>query len=161
MTRHLRGIGFFVFIMGCVSCTDYTPELKELSTRYWDAVFAGEMESAYAMLAGSSRQGMSLEEFTQAMSFGRPTPQDAAELYRAFAAQAKLSILEVKAKRKEASVSVILIVPVLETPAEGVPSDSVWNELAAAVRERRVNFQEIRVNMTWIREEDAWRLLFG
>lgn len=166
-----------IVALGLVACgggKDYERTLKELTKKYWEAVFNSRMEEAYAMLSESSRARVSLEEFSESMTFVSFEGEGTHELGEAFAENSKLTILGIEVKKKEATVTVILLVPALaslkadleEQLASGeveVEDAAAWmlQEMITALKENRLPTQEFRVKMTWILEGERWGFAFG
>jgi hypothetical protein len=158
----------------CGGGKDHEPILKELTEKYWEAVFNNRMQEAYAMLSGSSRTRVSLEQFSESMTFVSFEGEGALALRKAFAEHSKLTILGIEVKKKEATVTVILLVPALaafktnleEQLASGeveVDDTAEWmlQEMLTALAENRLPTQEFRVKMTWILEGEKWGFAFG
>ena len=157
-----------------VTCNeDHEPVLKELTQSYWQAVFRGRMQEAYGMLSDSSRASVTPQEFSESMRFVSLEGEGSDELKEAFAEKAKLTILGIEAKRKEATVHVILLVPALAALKASlqaqlnsgeieIEDEEVWilAQMTTALEENRLPTQELRLKMTWILENNQWRLVF-
>jgi hypothetical protein len=165
-----------IVALGLIACggRDNESALKGLTERYWKAVFNSRMDEAYAMLSESSRNKVSPEEFSESMTFVSFEGEGALELRKAFAEHSKLTILGIEVKKKEATVTVILLVPTLATfkanleeqLASGeveVEDTAEWmrQEMITALAENRLPTQEFRVKMTWILEGERWEFAFG
>jgi hypothetical protein len=165
-----------IVALGLLACggKDHESALKGLTERYWEAVFNQRMQEAYTMLSGNSRTRVSFEEFSKSMTFVSFEGEGASELGKAFAEHSKLTILGIEVKKKEATVTVILLVPALATfkasleeqLASGeieVEDGAAWTlqEMITALNENRVPTQEFRVKMTWVLEGERWGFAFG
>lgn len=176
--KKLSGLLFAgIVAFGVATCgggKDHEPTLKKLTEKYWEAVFNNRMEEAYAMLSESSRSRVSLEEFSESMTFVSFEGEGALELNKAFAEHSKLTILGIEVKKKEATVTVILLVPALATfktnlekqlASEEVEVEdaAAWmlQEMITALDENRLPIQEFRVKMTWILEGEKWGFAYG
>ncbi|MEA3311144.1 MAG: hypothetical protein U9Q76_02865 [candidate division WOR-3 bacterium] len=175
MKRTLNLLLMGIVAAGLVTCGGEDPEpvLKELTQRYWQAVFRGRIQEAYEMLSDSSRASVTPQEFSEAMRFVALDGEGVHELQDAFAGKTKLTILGVEAKKKEGAVTVILLVPALAglksnleaQLASGeieVEDEAAWmlQEMTTAIEENRLPTQELRLKMTWILENNQWRLVF-
>jgi len=159
---------------GLATCNeDPEPVLKELTQRYWQAVFRGHIQEAYGMLSDSSRASVTPQEFSESMRFVPLEDEGNDELKEAFAEKAKLTILGIEAKRKEGAVTVILLVPALaalqaslqaqlDSGEIEVDDEAAWmlREMTTALEENRLPTRELRLKMTWILENNRWRLVF-
>jgi|GEM_PF-2267124 len=165
-----------VLAAGLVTCGGEDPEpvLKELTQQYWQAVLEGHIQEAYGMLSDSSRVSVTLQEFSEAMRFVALDGEGVDEFREAFASKAKLTILGIEAKRKEATVHVILLVPALATfqtdlqaqLASGeieVDDEEAWilAQMTKALEENRLPTLELRLKMRWVLVDNRWRLAFG
>ncbi|MCK4232598.1 hypothetical protein KAX06_05685 [candidate division WOR-3 bacterium] len=164
-----------ILAAGLVTCGGEDPEpvLKELTQSYWQAVFRGHIQEAYGMLSDSSRASVTPQEFSESMRFVPFDGEGSNELKEAFAEKAKLTILGIEAKRKEATVHVILLVPTLaalqaslqaqlDSGEIEVEDEAAWmlREMTTALEENRLPTQELRLKMTWVLADDRWRLVF-
>lgn len=166
-----------VVALGLATCSggkDHERTLKDLTKKYWQAVLEGRMEEAYAMLTEGSRANVSLEEFTESMTFITIDGEGINELKQTFAEKTKLTILGIETKKKEATVTIILLVPTLATLQANLETQYVqgeietddlqaWmiGEMKTALEENRLPTQELRVKMTWILEGERWGFAFG
>ncbi len=164
-----------ILAAGLATCSGEEPEpvLRELTQSYWQAVFRGRMQEAYAMLSDSSRASVTPKEFSESMRFVPFEGEGSNELKEAFAEKAKLTILGIETKRKEATVHVILLVPALaalqaslqaqlDSGEIEVENEAAWmlHEMTTALEENRLPTQELRLKMNWILENNQWRLVF-
>ena len=163
-----------ILAAGLATCSeDPEPVLKELTRRYWQAVFRGHIQEAYGMLSDSSRANVTPQEFSEAMRFVPFDGEGSYELKEAFAEKAKLTILGIEAKKKEGAVTVILLVPALAALQASlqaqlnsgeieVEDEAAWmlQEMTTALEENRLPTQELRLKMTWVLADDRWRLVF-
>jgi len=163
-----------ILAAGLATCSeDPEPVLKELTQRYWQAVFRGHIQEAYGMLSDSSRANVTPQEFSEAMRFVPFDGEGSNELKEAFAEKAKLTILGIEAKKKEGAVTVILLVPALaalqaslqaqlDSGEIEVEDEAAWmlQEMTTALEENRLPTQELRLKMTWVLADDRWRLVF-
>jgi hypothetical protein len=165
-----------IVVLGLATCgdgKDHELTLKELTKKYWEAVFNNRMQEAYAMLSDSSRASASFKEFSESMRFVPFEGEWAQGLQDSFASKTKLTILGVEAKKREGAVTVILLVPALaslkadleEQLASGeieVEDEAAWmlQETTTALEEDRLPTQELRLKMSWILENNQWRLVF-
>lgn len=174
MKKTLNLLLMGIVAAGLATCNeDPEPVLKELTQSYWQAVFRGRIQEAYVMLSDSSRASVTPQEFSESMRFVSFEDEGSDELKEAFAEKAKLTILGIEAKRKEATVHVILLVPALAglksnleaQLASGeieVDDKAAWmlREMTTALEENRLPTRELRLKMTWILENNRWRLVF-
>lgn len=153
---------------------DPGPRLEQLTTEYWDAVLNSRMHEAYGLLSESSQARLSPAEFSRAMRLLPAFCQGDGDVGKAFARKARMSIIGIQAKKKKATVSVILLLPSVAKLADDlkakIPSTepepldtTAWlsKQIARALDEGMVPVQEIRIKMSWIKENSQWFLDFS
>lgn len=164
-----------IVALGLATCSeDPEPVLKELTQKYWQAVLEGHIQEAYGMLSDSSRASVTPQEFSEAMRFVALDGEGVDEFRENFASKAKLTILGIEAKRKEATVHVILLVPALATFQTDlqaqltsgeieVDDEEAWilAQMTKALEENRLPTRELRLKMRWVLVDNRWRLAFG
>lgn len=140
--------------------------LNEHTRMFWNAVFRGNMQSAYAMLTSQSKAGNDLAEFSQRINF-YPFPGELPKDFReAFAQRCRVSILAVEVKRNRAEVQVILSIPYLEElklnleTENSQNADTTWiiQRMREALITGQVPSRELRVKVTWVKEEENWKI---
>lgn len=164
-------LGFLFVVMGLADCGGKypSPELEPLTRGYWNAVFTGDYQAAYQMLAAESRSSKNIEIFIQEMNFLVVGGEISPELQGAFAHRARISIIGMEAKGKQATVHLILLLPDMASLQEALwpqmpeDADESWmiEQMMIALEENAVATRELRVQMTWLLEDKQWRLLLG
>ncbi len=154
-------------VLGLASCGEKPDaRLSEHTRLFWHSVFKEDMQAAYDMLSSESKSETTLEEFSQRVDFCPYETDISGDFRKAYAQRCRVSILAVEAKRKHAEVQVILTLPSLEELKLNLDTqrpkdaDSTWvyERLREALITGQTPSNEMRVNVTWIKEGNTWAI---
>jgi len=172
----LQALGLLVFLAAS-SCADETDAIREATSLYWQAILAGDFDSAYRMISRESRVRYERGEFEEGIALTGFTDNE--KLARLWVKEADFVIEDIKQRGRQATVFVAIHVPDVEGLRTGLfneageknierktKGDSTkieeWftKRITEEIRRGKFDLTVIDIENKLIREAGIWKVVY-
>ncbi len=161
-----------LLLAGCPN-KDEAPIVRRRAERYWNYLYRGETRSAYNMLDKKSQGFLSYPDYARKVGFGPTNLPEVKEYWEAYYPNTQIEVKNVSVQRKQAIVSLTLIIPDPtwfpdEAYAEAKRLGLEGHEYALfmiraqteALKKGEIPVVKIQENTQLVKEDNVWRIVF-
>ncbi|MCK4232599.1 hypothetical protein KAX06_05690 [candidate division WOR-3 bacterium] len=147
--------------------------VRQRAERYWNYLYRGETRSAYNMLDKKSQGFLSYPDYARKVGFGPTNLPEVADYWEAYYPNTQIEVKNVSVQRKQAIVSLTLIIPDPtwfpdEAYAEAKRLGLEGHEYALfmiraqteALKKGEIPLVRIQENTQLVKEDAEWRVVF-